>query len=369
MAKKIKRIALAVTALLAIGIAALAWSMSDKLGDMHISTDRPEQPGSEKNENRQNVSTTPASDTTESAPEDFYILIVGMDTRPSSRTMNTDTLILMHVLPQHETIKMVSLPRDLRMESDTNGVRKINFLFYEGYLETLRKTQENPALLSGKKTSIGGLKFPEEHIGGGLAHLRDEIETWMGIDIRHIVLVDFESIISLVDAVGGIEIEVKRSMYYDDPTDGTHIRFEPGLQEMDGQQALNYARFRHDNRGPQYDSNDFERADRQQQIIMALTDKLVSWKSVGRLINITDIVSSSIKTDMTRSEMMSYIQKYYKTFDSSSLVSIPFNGYWEAPYVKISDEEFQKLKRQFTDTGSPLQEQPSIVRGNGPMES
>jgi len=141
------------------------------------------------------------------------------------------------------------------------------------------------------------------------------------------------------------------------------------LQEMDGQQALNYARFRHDNRGPQYDSNDFERADRQQQIIMALTDKLVSWKSVGRLINITDIVSSSIKTDMTRSEMMSYIQKYYKTFDSSSLVSIPFNGYWEAPYVKISDEEFQKLKRQFTDTGSPLQEQPSIVRGNGPMES
>lgn len=368
VAKKFKWMALAFTVLLAIGIAATVWSLSDKLGDMHIATEPPDQTDSNKKENRRNVSTAPASDTTEPIPEDFYTLIVGMDTRPNSGTMNTDTLILMHVLPQTETIKMVSLPRDLRMESETYGVRKINSLFYEGYSETRRKTRERPELLSGKKTSIGGLKFPEEHIGGGLAHLRDEIEEWMDIDIRHVVLVDFESLISLVDAVGGIEIEVKRSMYYDDPTDGTHIRFEPGLQQMDGLQALNYARFRYDNRGPRYDSNDFERGERQQQIIMALADKLVSWKSIGRLINIVDIVSDSIKTDMTRTQMMSYIQKYYKTFDGDSIVSIPFNGYWESPYVKIKEEEFQNLKRQFTDPDSSPQPS-SIVRGSGTMES
>ena len=86
--------------------------------------------------------------------------------------------------------------------------------------------------------------------------------------------INFNTVISLVDEVGGIEIDVKRSMKYK----ATNLYLEPGLQVLNGENALGYARFREDDRGTRYFASDFERGGRQQEVVKALAEEIFSWK-------------------------------------------------------------------------------------------
>ena len=353
------------------GVAFAAYEVYSSLGDMTIDTDTILPEDGKKQETDQ--SEQPPADVPETGPpeekeEDFYVLLIGLDYRPGSGTMNTDTIIAAHVIPQTGKIKMISLPRDLRIDLPNGEARKINALFYDGFSYARSSANRNPGLLSGKEISIGGWTVAEEYVSSGMVHLRDRVEEFLDIEIKHTVLVHFETLIKLVDAVGGIEINVERSMQYDDPTDGTHIYFEPGWQTMNGQEALNYARFRQDNRGPAYYSNDFERSQRQQQIITALVDKLTSWKNLTRVKEILSIVSDSFKTDMRRSEMLNYLSKYYTVFDGNSIESIPFEGYWESPYVMIDEEERAAVREAFVSIesmdSSPPGSNPAAPAGN-----
>lgn len=291
---------------------------------------------------------------------DYYMLLIGLDTRDELYTLNTDTIIVAHIIPETGTVKLMSLPRDLRVETLDGNVSKINAIFADGYMHAVRESRANPSLLSGQNISIGGWKIPEEHISSGMVLLRENVEKLLDIHMDYSVLVHFDTLVTLVDAVGGIDIEVKRSMQYDDPTDGTHIHFEPGLYTMNGQQALNYARFRQDNRGPAYDSSDVERAARQQQIIAAIADKLASWRNVSRIFPILDIMAESFKTDMPKSEMIAFIRKHYNDFTGDSIVSVPLNGYWESPYIWVSDEEWAEAIAAFTSPDPPEPESPEV---------
>ena len=84
---------------------------------------------------------------------------------------------------------------------------------------------------------------------GGVELTIKTIEEWFDTEIYAHVAIDFDGFIQLVDLVGGIEINVDRSIRYDDPTDGTHIRLEQGLQVLDGKNTLDFVRARLDNRG------------------------------------------------------------------------------------------------------------------------
>ena len=284
---------------------------------------------------------------------DLYMLLIGLDTREGLYTLNTDTLIAAHIIPDTRTVKLMSLPRDLRVETLDGRESKINAIFAEGYMHAVRESRERPELLSGEKISIGGWRVPVEHLSSGMVLLRENVEKLLNIPIDYTALVHFETLVKLVDAVGGIEVEVKRSMQYDDPTDGTHIHFEPGRQTLDGRQALNYARFRQDNRGPAFESSDLERTLRQQQIIAAIADKLASWRSVSRLFQILDIMAESFKTDMPKSDMISFIRKHYSDFSGDSIVSVPLGGTWQSPYIWVGEEEWAQALAAFTSPDPP----------------
>jgi LCP family protein required for cell wall assembly len=343
-----------------LGIAAIgfaAWKINGSLNDMNVNTESALKVG--ENEGQDNGKSTMSNagaaipnkgDEVSEEDEDFYALLIGLDYRPGSYTMNTDTIIAAHVIPQTGKIKLISLPRDLRIELDNGEARKINALFYDGYAYARQKTNANPELLSGRKVTLGGLTVPEEYFTSGMVHLREQVEDFLDIKIKYSFLIHFETLVQLVDAVGGIEIEVKRSMQYDDPTDGTHIYFEPGLQKMDGQQALNYARFRQDNRGPKYYSNDFERGERQQEVIAALADKLSSWRSLGRVFDILDVVSNSFKTDMSKTQIMSFLTMHYKDFDGQSIETIVIEGAWDGKYVIVDEQDLGEFRRRFVST-------------------
>lgn len=285
----------------------------------------------------------------EEKPENFYMLIIGLDTRGDKFTLNTDSLIVAHVIPQNKTMKLASLPRDLEVVNLREQAVKINGVFAEGYNHAVRAAQEDPSLLSGKRVKIGPYNLREEYVTSGSVVLRETIEKYLDIDIEHTFLINFDTVTSLVDAVGGIEIDVDRSMQYSDPTDNTHIYLEKGLQTLNGQDALNYARFRQDNRGTQYDSSDFERGFRQQQVIMSLANELASWSNVTRVFSLLDIISTNFKTDMGRSEMVSLIRQFHGSFNKESIISVPFEAYWDsrAQFTRIKDDKFEQFNSEF----------------------
>lgn len=293
----------------------------------------------------------------EKKPEDFYILLIGLDHRDGIFTLNTDTIIVSHVIPQNKTVKLVSLPRDLGVTNLREQKVKINSIFADGYSHAVSEARKDPSLLSGKRVKIGSSNVHEEYITSGSVLLRETVEKYLDIDIEYTFLVNFQTIISLVDEIGGIEIYVDRSMQYDDITDNTHIHLEKGWQKLDGLNALNFSRFRQDNRGPDYFSSDFERAERQQQVIMALANELSSWSNVTRIFNLLDIISANFKTDMGLNTMLTLIRQFHGSFNSESIISIPFEGTWKSPYVYIGDEELEHIKQEFSSIDLPKPEE------------
>jgi len=287
--------------------------------------------------------------------EDFYMLVIGLDHSDSHSGMNTDTLLLAHVIPQSDSVKLLSIPRDLRVTNLRGSVAKVNSMFASGYQYAVREARDHPELLSGKKVKLGSLKVAEEYISSGMVTARETIEQYFNIRIDYTFLVSFETLTSLVDAVGGIEVNVERRMEYDAPSENMYIRLNPGLQVLDGEQALQYARFRKDNRGEAYHSNDFERGLRQQQVIGALVDKLTSWNSLPKTFEIVDIVTSNLKTDMAPGTMLSMVRAYYGKMNKDNIYSLSFPGEWQSPFVIVDDENLETLVEQLTSLAPPLE--------------
>lgn len=285
--------------------------------------------------------------------EDFYTLIIGLDYSGSHNGINTDTLLVAHVIPQLHIVKLLSVPRDLRVSNSRGDDAKINSIFASGFNHAAQTAKNQPDLLSGKQVQLGQSKVPEEYVSSGMVLTRETLERYMDIDIKYTFLTTFQTLSSLVDAVGGIEIEVERKMIYDAPSENMYIRLEPGLQVLNGETALQYARFRKDNRGEAYHSNDFERGLRQQKVIQALVDKMTSWNNLSKALDIIDIIASNLKTDMQPSTMISILNEYYGNIGKDDLYSLPFPGYWNSPYVDIEQEQRDELLKQFTSLDYP----------------
>lgn len=304
--------------------------------------------------NRQDEPTEKTNDdqkTSESkSSDDFYALAVGLDTRGEQFTLNTDSIIVAHIIPETQNVKLTSIPRDtMILNSDLEGEgKKINAVFAEGYMHARSQGMKDPSLLSGKTVRLGGFHIAEEYISSGMVVLREDVEELLDIDIDYTFLINFETVVSLVDFVGGLEIDVDREMYWEDTADGTVINFEKGLQLLDGREALNFARFRRDLRGEEFYSNDFERGERQQKIMIALVEKLNSWNNITKALSILDIVSSNVKTDMPRGTMFNLARRLYGNINSDQVALMPFPGYWENPFVVTIPEEFEVFKKEFS---------------------
>lgn len=122
----------------------------------------------------------------------------------------------------------------------------------------------------------------------------------MGIPIQYYVYTDFKGFIALVDAVGGVEIDVEKNMKYSDSEDDHiyDIDLKKGLQLLDGNKALQYVRFRHDA------MSDFSRTERQRKFMRALAEKLQTTSSLIKLPRILQKIDPYIETNLTVSEMI-----------------------------------------------------------------
>lgn len=292
----------------------------------------------------------------EKSNKDFYVLVMGLDFREKHNALLTDSLMLLHIIPEESTVKLLSIPRDLLVENTSGNMVKINSLFSEGYSLSQQKTEEDPSILTGDTVQLGSRSLDKAVLSGSIANTRNKIEELLDIEIDHTMLVNFNTVISLVDEVGGIEIDVKRSMKYK----ATNLYLEPGLQLLNGEDALGYARFREDDRGSRYFASDFERGKHQQEVVTALADEILSWGNITKTLKLLSIVSDNVQTDMGYTDMYSMITKYYNTFNGNSFISIPFPEFYSPEGdVIIPSETLHILQEALKslEVGQPAQEE------------
>ncbi len=207
--------------------------------------------------------------------ERINILLLGEDRRPSEKgPSRTDTMILVSVDPGSRTVSMLSIPRDLWVPIPGYGEGRINTAHY-----------------------IGEAKgYP----GGGPALAKKTVQYNFGVPVHYYVKVNFDGFKRIIDLIGGIDIYVEKEI--NDPTypayDGygyDPLYIPAGWHHMDGDLALKYARTRHG-------SSDFDRLRRQQQIIMAVRERVMSLdlipKLLPRLPELIQSFSDSVQTDI-----------------------------------------------------------------------
>ncbi|MCB8967104.1 MAG: LCP family protein [Ardenticatenaceae bacterium] len=225
---------------------------------------------------------TPTLIPTRSGMEDsnrINILAMGIDRRPGEPFVSrTDSIMVVSVDPTTEKISILSIPRDLYVVIPGYGRDRINTAFVYG------STGNNPA--------------------GGASLSMQTVEYNLGITIDHYVLVDFSAVINGVDALGGIDVYVPYDI--NDPTfPDMNYGYDPlyipaGQHLFDGTTALKYARTRHSD-------NDFFRAQRQQQVVLAVRDKALSLGISGLLTRAPILyqqLEQGIRTDLTLEEMV-----------------------------------------------------------------
>lgn len=276
--------------------------------------------------------------------EDFYLLVLGLDYRDDHNALLTDSIMVLHIVPQETKVKLLSIPRDLLVENSRGASVKINSLFSEGITLATKKAKEDPSILIGDTVELGNKQLDKGILSGAIANTRAKIEGVLDIEIRNSVIVNFSAVIDLVNEVGGVEIDVKRSMKYRP----TNLYLEPGLQILNGEDALGYARFREDDRGTKYFASDFERGQRQQEVLKALAKRILSWENSAKSLKLLSIIADNVQTDMDVTTMYSMVTGYYDVFSSDSFISLSFpEQYSSSGDVIITEEKLVELQTTF----------------------
>ena len=207
------------------------------------------------------------------------LLILGSDRRPGEEaTPRSDALIVARLDPVGGRVALLSLPRDLWAPIPGHGSNRINSAYLWG-------ERDGPP-------------------GAGMALARASVANLLGIPIDYVAVADFRGFAALVDALGGITVEVERPL--EDrrfPTADrryTTVRFAAGTQRMDGVTALTYARIRHPD-------SDFERGLRQQAVLLAIAERV---RERGDLANLLAAEHTSaalvgyLQTDMPAEQLL-----------------------------------------------------------------
>lgn len=207
------------------------------------------------------------------------IMVLGVDRR-SGDTGRSDTLFVTMLDTSRNQAALLSVPRDTLVSIPGHGWDKVNHTYAYGGHDLSRKTLEN----------------------------------FLGIQINNYVLVDFQGFIKLVDAIGGVDIDVEKPMQYADPYDGENglvINLQPGRQHMDGTTAIQYVRYRDE-------EGDIGRVDRQQKFMKAVFAKLRSTSLLTRAPEIARTLYQSIETDLSVTDLASLLVTFAKNVSGTS---------------------------------------------------
>lgn len=143
----------------------------------------------------------------------------------------------------------------------------------------------------------------------GIDNLEEVVSDLVGFPIDYYITLDLDAFIEIVDAVGGVDFDVPVEMYYDDPAQDLHIHYQPGMQHLSGQQAMEVCRFRHNADGTGYPLGDVQRAETAQKMMLTIAKKVMSVDSLVNINEFVGIVERNIETDLKGTDIAWFAAK------------------------------------------------------------
>jgi polyisoprenyl-teichoic acid--peptidoglycan teichoic acid transferase len=227
------------------------------------------------------------------------VLVLGVDTRPDSQEMGsrTDTIMLVQVVPKSGDVKLLSVPRDLLVEVRPGEKVKINAAY----------------------------NF------GGVDETIDALENYSGVPVDHYAVVDFEGFERVIDAMGGVRVDVGDGQFPE------KWRMGEDVQRLNGHKALIFARYRGT------PGADLDRMQRQRELVGALRSEALRWHTVKTLPEIMAVMNENVQTDLDLQGAMTLGQVLIRKGRHAEMTSQQLKGIPETlpngEQVLIPDED------------------------------
>jgi len=235
------------------------------------------------------------------------LLLFGVDSK-AGEPARSDTIMLMRFNPGTRTVNQLSIPRDTRVQLPNGSVDKINAAMFWG----------------GPSAAV------------------QTVEEFTGIPVNHVMIVDFKGFPRLVNAVGGVDMRVPKTISTVAGASGRTVVFKEGMHHFDGKYAMLYVRIR-------YADDDIHRAQRQQAFVQALQKKIAQPSNISKLPEIGKKFMSGVATDLTTNEILQLGYLKWRAKGGRKIVMAGTPG-WEGgvAYVFPPDQAAKdKLVRQF----------------------
>ncbi|OPZ84982.1 MAG: Regulatory protein MsrR [bacterium ADurb.Bin429] len=209
--------------------------------------------------------------------ERVNILVLGVDVSfDNAGAARTDTIKFVSIDLKKPSISVLSIPRDTWVEIPGHHAGRINGAYQLGGHGLAERFALAKATVSGLLSELTGEEVP----------------------IDHYVRIQTDSFVKIIDAIGGVHVDVEKRMKYDDPSQDLHIDLHPGPQFLDGYNAMCYARFRMDWEG------DYGRIRRQDQLMQALVEEVKTPEAQQKLARKMGLLMSLIRTDIPEEDLL-----------------------------------------------------------------
>ncbi len=216
------------------------------------------------------------------------ILVMGIDARNARENTRSDTMIMASLDPATKQVVMISIPRDTRIKNARGQNDRIN--------------------------SINWLQGPEAAC--------KEVGKLLNVDVDYYVITNFGGFGDIVDALGGVHIDVETNMYHADPVNPElAINLKKGPQYLNGKQALAYVRYRG---GP---TADIGRTENQQRFIKALAAEMLQTKTILRLPQLIPELYENVSTNIPLPDMI-HLGKMTQDLDMGNIIALTLPGYF-----------------------------------------
>ena len=237
----------------------------------------------------------------------YNILVSGLD----DDNGGSDTNILVRFDVPNKRIDLVSLPRDTLLHNEYRN-NKLNFAYAKG----------------------------------GTELLMEQIENLLGIPVDFYVTVNLKGFIALVDQIDGVDFDIPINMDYDDPYQDLHIHFTKGPRHLNGQEAMEVVRFRHNNDGTGYGSEDLGRMQTQQNFLKAVAQQTLTLSNVDKVGEFAKIFQQYVDTDLSLGNL-AWLGKEAISMgvDKISFSTLP--NEWRSPYIYLDPDATLELVNQY----------------------
>jgi LCP family protein required for cell wall assembly len=268
--------------------------------------------------------------------EIINILLLGLD--GNGGRGRADTIMVMSVNEITGQVALVSIPRDARVEVPGRGSDKLNHVMtYKGEITQMKKT----------------------------------VERLFGVPVHHFVSTDFAGFAEIIDLLGGVTLDVERRMIHHS-VNRPPIDLHPGLQRLNGRQALGYVRYRGDAAG------DFGRMQRQQKFLKAVAAEALQVQTLFKLPRLLEEAASHVRTDMSLTQLLAF-GRLAARFDPTALSTVSLQGrgvtIGGVSYIVLDEAQLGETVRRYLRwekeeiTPSPEQSREAGAPGEKPDNS